>query len=51
MATSAISTTGLTVYDISEEMTFGGQLIIFGLIFAGGFGLIFFKVKIFEGIR
>lgn len=49
--TSAISTTGLTIYDISEDMNFFGQLIIFLLIFAGGFGLIFFKVQLFKGIR
>lgn len=49
--TSAITTTGLTVYDVSQEMTFFGQLLIFILIFAGGFGLIFFKVKLFQAIR
>ena len=51
LATSALSTTGLTIYDVGKEMTFFGQLIIFVLIFAGGFGLIFFKIQLFKTIR
>ena len=49
--TSAISTTGLTIYDISEDMTWAGQFVIFLLIITGGFGFIFFKIKFFRMIR
>lgn len=47
LTVSAFSTTGLTVLDISEEMTFYGQLLMLLLIVIGGFGLLFFKISIF----
>lgn len=43
VAASAISTTGLIIFDIGEELTFFGQFLIFILIFIGGLGLLFFK--------
>ena len=47
LVVSAFSTTGLTVLDISEEMTFYGQFLMLLLIIIGGFGLLFFKISIF----
>ncbi len=47
LTVSAFSTTGLTVVDISTDMTFYGQLLLLILIIIGGLGLLFFKISIF----
>ena len=38
-ATSAITVTGLSIIDIGTELTFWGQLILAGMLLAGGLGL------------
>ena len=48
MCVSAISTTGLTIYDLGENMTVIGQFFILILILIGGIGLLFFKFWLFR---
>lgn len=44
LATSAICVTGLVVVDTGSFFTLGGQLVILGLIQAGGLGIMTFSV-------
>jgi trk system potassium uptake protein TrkH len=43
-ATSAVCVTGLTVVDTGSTFTFFGQVVILGLIQAGGLGIMTFSV-------
>jgi len=47
MAISAVCVTGLSVLDVSKDLTFAGQIILECLIQAGGLGILTFSILFF----
>lgn len=47
MATSAVCVTGLSVLDVSKDLTFAGQIVLECLIQAGGLGILTFSILFF----
>ncbi|MGB3455971.1 MAG: potassium transporter TrkG, partial [Litorimonas sp.] len=49
-ATSAITVTGLSVFDVGEELTFFGEVVLLLLIQLGGVGLITLTVFVLSAL-